>query len=39
MVCVLNGSSGSQCRGVLSQANDTWRAFNGTRLLDMASMY
>lgn len=41
MVCVLNGSPGTQCNGVSSQEKDTLRALRGTRsgVLDMASMY
>lgn len=47
MVCVVNGSPGTQCRGVFSQAKDTLRALRGVRsdataagcVLDMLSMY
>ncbi|MGY3683212.1 hypothetical protein ACVWXU_006835 [Streptomyces sp. TE33382] len=47
MVCVVNGSPGTQCRGVFSQAKETWRALSGVRsaataagcVLDMLSMY
>lgn len=50
MVCVVNGSPGTQCSGVSSQEKDTFRALSGIRsdstgrgarasVLDMASMY
>lgn len=50
MVCVANGSPGTQCNGVSSQENDTLRALRGirsestgwgsrARVLDMPSMY
>ncbi len=50
MVCVVNGSPGTQCSGVSAQEKDTFRALSGMRsdstgrgsracVLDMASMY